>query len=228
MARLFDAVDHETLQETAYRQIRGVLMTGALAAGEKVTIRGLAAGLGMSWTPIREAVRRLAAEGALEVAPNRWIRVPNLSPEELRELKTIRLMLEGFAAERAAERATPEFMAAQWRLEEDIVAWRGRGDVKGMITRINRWHFAIYAAAGMPHLLRLIEGLWLRSAPNTHPLYPEFASRDRGRHRQVTLAALEARDGPAARRSMELDIAGAFDYLAARAEEAQRDSVKPR
>uniref|UniRef100_UPI0035AFA8E6 GntR family transcriptional regulator n=1 Tax=Stella sp. TaxID=2912054 RepID=UPI0035AFA8E6 len=196
--------------------------------GEKVTIRGLAASLGMSWTPIREAVRRLAAEGALEVSPNRWIRVPDLSAEELRELKTIRLMLEGFAAERAAERWTPDLMAAQWRLEEDIVAWRGRGDVKGMITRINRWHFAIYAAAGMPHLMRLIEGLWLRSAPNTHALFPAFASKDRGRHRQVTLAALAAGDAAAARRSMERDIAGAFDYLAERAEANQRESAKPR
>lgn len=228
MARLFQSVERETLQDAAYRQIRDVLMTGGLAAGEKVTIRGLAGDLGMSWTPIREAVRRLAAEGALEVAPNRWIRVPNLSADELRELKTIRLMLEGFAAERAAERATPAFLAAQWRLEEDIVGWRGRGDVKGMITRINRWHFAIYAGAGMPHLLRVIEGLWLRSAPHTHALFPAFAAEDRGRHRQVTLAALADRDGPAARRSMELDIAGALDYLAARAEAAQRDSEKPR
>ncbi len=213
----FEAVDRETLQDAAFRQIRAVLMSGGLAAGEKVTIRGLAADLGMSWTPIREAVRRLAAEGALEVSPNRWIRVPNLSAEELRELKTIRLMLEGFAAEQAALRSTPAFMAAQWRLEEDIVAWRGRGDVKGMITRINRWHFAIYAAAGMPHLVRMIEGLWLRTAPHTHALFPGFAAEDRGRHRQTTLAALAARDGPAARRSMARDIAGALDYLVARA-----------
>ncbi|BBK41868.1 GntR family transcriptional regulator [Allostella vacuolata] len=218
----FEAVERETLQEAAYRQIRAVLMSGGLAAGEKVTIRGLAGDLGMSWTPIREAVRRLAAEGALEVSPNRWIRVPNLSADELGELKTIRLMLEGHAAEQAALGATPAFLAEQWRLEADIVAWRGRGDVKGMITRINRWHFSIYRAAGMPHLVRMIEGLWLRTAPHTHALFPAFAARDRGRHRQVTLEALERHDGAAARRSMEKDIEGALDFLISRAAAAAR------
>lgn len=208
------------MQEAAYRQIRAVLMSGGLAAGEKVTIRGLAGELGMSWTPIREAVRRLAAEGALEVSPNRWIRVPNLSAEQLRELKTIRLMLEGHAAARAAEGASAAFVAEQWRLEADIVAWRGRDDPKGMITRIARWHFAIYAAADMPHLVRMIEGLWLRTAPHTHGLFPVFAAQDRGRHRQVTLKALAKRNGEAARRSMERDIGGALDYLIARAEES--------
>ncbi|MGE0718658.1 MAG: GntR family transcriptional regulator [Alphaproteobacteria bacterium] len=210
---MFDVVDRETLQERAYAQIRAVLMRGGIAAGEKVTIRGLADGLGMSWTPIREAVRRLAAEGALEIAPNRWIRVPNLSSGELRELKMIRIHVEGWATERAADLIDAAGMAGLWRLEADIVALRGTTDVKEKMTRINRLHFAIYAAAGMPQLVRMIEGLWLRSAPHAHLLFPVYAEQDRGRHRAATLEALAHRDGPGARQSMTRDIGGALDYL---------------
>ncbi len=210
---MIEGADRETLQDRAYRQIRGVLMSGGIQAGEKLTIRGLADGLGMSWTPIREAVRRLAAEGALEAASNRWIRVPRLSADGLRELKAIRLVVEGYATERAAAVIDPATTAALWHLDDDIVAWRRVGDPKGMMTRVSRLHFAIYAAAGMPHLVRMIEGLWLRTAPHTHALFPDYAVRDRGRNRTAALRAVARRDGPAARRFMERDIGNALDYL---------------
>jgi DNA-binding GntR family transcriptional regulator len=209
----FAPVEHQTLRDNAYAQLREALMTGQFEPGQHLTIRGLAAALGVSPTPIREAVRRLAAERAIEAEANRWMRIPVLSADQLRELRAIRLALEGLATERAAERITGAELAEVRRLEADIVALRPAGTPKQMIPRISRLHFAIYRASRMPDLVRIIESLWLRSAPYSNLLFPGYTRNERGRLRAGVLAALEGRDSAAARAAMEADIGGALDYL---------------
>ncbi|WP_439578852.1 GntR family transcriptional regulator, partial [Elioraea sp.] len=162
---VFTVVEHTTLRDHAYARLREALMTGRFDPGEHLTIRGLAAAFGVSPTPIREAVGRLAAEGAIEAEANKWMRVPRLSAEELRELRDIRVALEGLATERAAALITPRELAEVERFDAEIVALRPSGDWKAMMARISRLHFAIYRASRMPALVRMIEGLWLRAAP---------------------------------------------------------------
>lgn len=213
LAGMFGAVAHTTLRDHAYARLREALMTGAFAPGEKLTIRGLAEAFGISPTPIREAVGRLAAERAIEAEPNRFMRVPLLSPEALRELRDIRVALEGLATERAASCITPEELAEVRRLDAAIVALRPSGDAKAMIACISRLHFAIYRASRMPALVGLIEGLWLRSAPHVHLLFPGYTGQERGTLRTATIRALARHDAAAARRSMEADVGNALDYI---------------
>ena len=216
-------VPHRTLRDHATRELREALMNGRFEPGQRMTIRGLAEVLGMSMTPVREAVARLAAEHAIEAEPNRWVRVPILSAEALRELRDIRVALEGLATERAAMRATPAFLAEVQQREADIVALRPLGDAKAMIPAIGRLHFAIYRGAGMPALVQLIEGLWLRSGPYNNLLFPGYARQERGRLRATTLAAMVRGDAAAARRSMEADVGNALDWLIDGVERAGRD-----
>ena len=82
-----------------------------------------------------------------------------------------------------------------------------------MIPRISRLHFAIYRGSGMPDLVRIIESLWLRSAPYSNLLFPGYTGVDRGRLRATVIAALQERDAAAARAAIEADIGGAVDYL---------------
>jgi len=208
-----DVPPSRTLRDHAWAQLREALMSGRFASGTKMTIRGLAAALEISPTPVREAVARLAAEGAIEAEPNSWMRVPLLSAAHLRELKEIRLALEGLAAFHAASRLTMADREALRAADAAIVRLRPRQQPAEMIPAIRAFHFTVYRAARMPSLLRLIEGLWLRVAPAANLLFPGYTSAERGRLRALVLAALEAGDGVAARAAMQADIGGAVDFL---------------
>ena len=101
------AVDSGTLGHRVYTELRDFLMVGGVKPGEKITLRQLTSAFGTSLMPVREAVQRLAAEGALEVLPNRAIRVPIATKAGVREILKVRLMLEGLAVEEAAARIQP-------------------------------------------------------------------------------------------------------------------------
>ena len=206
---------HRTLHEHAYAQIREALMVGSFVPGQKLTIRGLAAALHISPTPIREALQRLTTEGALRAGPSRRLMVPMLSGEEFRELRAIRLALEGLATEHAVRLITPAEVERLRSSDAAIRALRRAGDVGGTIKAIHQFHHTLYAAARMPALKHLIEGLWLRNGPYLHLLFPEYASKEQGKLRALTLAAVERRDAIGARRSMQADLNQTADYLIA-------------
>ncbi len=202
-----------TLRDHATRELRQALMSGRFEPGQRISIRGLADQLGTSMTPVREAVARLAAEGAIVAEPNRWMRIPLLTADELRELRDIRVALEGLATERAAAHVTPALIEELQRREAAIVALRPSGDAKALIPAIGQLHFTIYRASGMPALVRLIEGLWLRSGPYVNLLFLGYTQQERGSLRAATLRALARGDAPSARRSMEADVGNAVDWL---------------
>jgi DNA-binding GntR family transcriptional regulator len=94
------AIDRvDTLTDRAYAQLREALMGGAFSPGQKITIRTIAAALGVSPTPARDALGRLVAERALESGPNRTVFVPRLTVPRLREIYRLRFALEVMAAE---------------------------------------------------------------------------------------------------------------------------------
>src|SRR5262245_16086529 len=97
-------IDNGTLGQRVYNELRDYLMVGGVQPGEKVTLRQLTTAFGTSLMPVREAVQRLAAEGALEVLPNRAIRVPLMTKGRVDEILRVRLTLEGMAVEEAAKR----------------------------------------------------------------------------------------------------------------------------
>lgn len=210
---VFEHAQHRTLHDHAYGQIRNALMTGRFMPGQKMTIRGLAAALNISPTPVREAVRRLAAEGAIEMQPNRWMKVPLLPRDALEEMRDIRTSLEGLATERAVSRITQAEIEELKKTDAAIRALRGTGDVPGMILLIHKFHHTIYAAARMPTLKQLIESQWLRSGPYVNLLFTGYTGEERGQLRAVTLKAIERRDALTARRSMEADVGNAVEYL---------------
>jgi DNA-binding GntR family transcriptional regulator len=147
---------------------------------------------------------------------------------KLRELKEIRLALEGLAAFHAAHRLTDEDRAALQAAELAIVRLRPRQQPREMIPAIRAFHFTVYRAARMPHLLRMIEGLWLRAAPAVNLLFPGYTSEERGRLRAQLLAALESGDAEAAQAAIRADIGRALDYIiavAAREEGGALDST---
>lgn len=97
-----------TETESVVDGVRRLILSGQYASGDRLGEVELAATLGVSRTPIREALRLLAAEGLVEVTPNKGARVVAWSPAELEEIFALRAQVEGLAARRAAERITTE------------------------------------------------------------------------------------------------------------------------
>lgn len=201
--------------ERALAHLREMLIGGRVAPGEAVSLRTLARALGLSVTPVRSAVNRLAAEGALIVLPNRAVRVPVLSAETFREITTLRLLLEGYAAERAAELITRKELQAIMRAE---LAFRreyeaDRPDCDRAVQLNRLLHFTLYRAARMPSLTAIIEGLWLRIGPvlnldmRLDPRRLRSGTAVRAHARLVS--ALAARDPKRARAALAADIRAA-------------------
>lgn len=161
-------IAHPTLSHRVYEDLRELLLAGQVLPGQKLTLRSLSEALGTSQMPVREAIRQLAAEGALEILPNKGIRVPLMTKSKFRELLQIRLALEGLAVEHAALHVTAEELEAITAIHEALSAEmkKRRGPDVSLIINLNKQlHFAIYRASGMPSLVGLIEGIWLQVGP---------------------------------------------------------------
>lgn len=211
-----------TLGRHVHAELRERLISGALTPGEKLSLRTVAAQIGVSVQPVREAVARLVADQAFEVLPNRAVRVPVLDVERFVELTTIRLAIEGFAAERAATRRS-EAELAEMRAQEAAFARQQqstRPDLAAAIRANRALHFAVYRAAGLPTMVSLIEGLWLRIGPLINldlrgGSGPARMAKSVRCHARL-VAGVAARDGARARAGLEADIEGAALHIEAR------------
>jgi DNA-binding GntR family transcriptional regulator len=211
-------VDSGTLGQRVYHELRDFLMVGGVSPGEKVTLRQLTTAFGTSLMPVREAVQRLAAEGALEVLPNRAIRVPVMTRSRVNEILRIRLMLEGLAVEEAAKRIDADAISHLQALDAAMNAEMQTHDESRRLFQANKeFHFTIYRAAAMPALLGIIENLWLQIGPFLH-----FALGVRAReatikyvpdcHHRLIRAMIE-RDGAAGRDALAGDLTGAVELM---------------
>lgn len=206
------------LRDKVYLDLRHAMMAGKFVPGQKITIRQLAASLGTSLTPIREALLRLTAEGALEDRPNRSLRIPIMTQAKILELRDIRMAIEGLAAERAADRMEAGQIARLRSISLEIGAARDRGDWATDIAKVGEWQFTVYHAANMPALMGMIEGVWLRTGPYMNLLFPDFV-RQRPREWRARVAqAIERRDAAAAAHEVRTDIDQVMNYIAARAD----------
>lgn len=211
-----------TKGDTAYDRIAALLTSGRVAPGERLSLRDLAERLGTSTMPIRAAVSRLAEDGALDVSPNRAVRVPVMSRARFEELVDLRQEMEGLAAERAARRATRADIAGIARICRAFAATvASRHPDPAQAVALNRdLHFAIYAAARMPLLENAIGRLWLLAGPvlnlDMRADPRRLANTPAPRYHAAALAALLSRDGAAARAAISGDIAEAAAFILAR------------
>lgn len=201
------------VHELVYRQLRDQVLFGELEPGQPVTIQGLTEALGVGMTPVREALRRLTAEGALEFLGNRRIAVPVLDAQAVGELTIARRALEPELARRAAQRATPEDVARLTEIDMRLDAAIRRGDVHRYLVENHHFHVDLNGLAQAPILTEMVDRLWLRFGPSLRVVCGQFGTRNLpDRHKDV-LAALVTRDGDAAAIAMESDVAQGMDQI---------------
>lgn len=212
-------VGRDTVQDRVYTELRRALIGGLFAPGQVLTIRQLADALMTSTMPVREALGRLITEQALEMMPNRSIRVPPVTMDRIEDLLRARILIEGEAMALAAGRVTPQLLdtiraiMAEW----EEMRLGGNSETVDREAALNQaFHFEIYRACGSTILLPMIESLWLQSGPFTRAAifaFSEAGAHDAARFHHDIVKALEAGNAAAARAALVGDISRPFAYL---------------
>ncbi|MGE3397145.1 MAG: GntR family transcriptional regulator [Sphingomonas sp.] len=199
-------ISYSALHNLAYEKIIRAIRSGRYQPGDALRTRTLAKALGVSSTPVREALSRLIAQNALDVDPrNRIAMIPPVTRELLEEMYDVRLLLEGHAAELAAKRITARELAKLHKLADRLSQREADGSVTdpAYLELSQDFCFSVYYAARQPLLVSLIDSLWLRSSvilSLLHRQRPAGFSLREARH--ALLDALDRRDGRMARKSI--------------------------
>lgn len=163
--------DNYSLSARVYNHIRDGILAGTFAKGDELKEKNIGDELGVSRTPVREALRQLELEGLVSIIPNKGAFVEGVSTDDIRDIYEIRALLEGLCARWAATRISDEMMAA---MEENIYLTEfheKKGNAKQLLELDNRFHELLYEAGGSKELMRVLKD------------YHEYV----GRVRKVTL-----------------------------------------
>jgi len=199
--------------EVTYARLRDMILFGHLAPGAPVTIQGLIAELDAGMTPVREAIRRLTAEGALLPQGNRRVAVPELSAELLEQVAFARLAIEPKLAELAAPKLTEAQIDRLEAIDGAVTRAVEAGKLPDYLAANHAFHFALYEAAEAPVLLDLARSLWLRAGPSLRAVIDRYGRGAAPDLHREALAAMRARDAKGLKRSIEQDIQQGVDHV---------------
>ncbi|RYD46545.1 MAG: GntR family transcriptional regulator [Sphingomonadales bacterium] len=190
-----EPVGSASLSDQIFHQLRDQLMSGQLLPHQRLRIRDLATSLGTSETPVREAVFQLVRDGALELKARHYIRVRGLTLPEYLENRDIRLLLEPMAGERALAHITASEIERLAAIHRQLIEAEQTGAWREAITANYAFHIGLYRHSQLPHLIEVLERLWLRLGPMLNHLYPHGHPRYDGRHQHENiLDALRRQD----------------------------------
>ncbi len=202
--------------------IRQAILDGGLSPGERLKEEELAQQLGISRTPVREALLILQTEGLVEAAPNRGATVRAHDADDLDDLYQLRALLEGYAARQAALRATNEAIAALWASCDRFASVAREDDVRAIVQENIFFHHAVLEAAGSGRLAGMVRKVI--ELPLVYKSYIWYSPRQREisvhYHRQIT-HALETRDAERAEWVMKEHVFEARDLLVAHVRELE-------
>lgn len=203
--------------EQVYTTIRERILNGAIAEGARLKESELALALGVSRTPIREALRMLSAEGIVEFVPNRGATVLSWSQQDLDDIFALRAQIEGHGARLAALKATPADIESLRTLtaQMDDASRKKSASAMGAIEKLNgEFHRKILQMAGNRHLSDLAASLMhVAVIHRTFQLYsPEQLARSVNHHKEL-VAAFAAGDGDWAEAVMRSHIFAARSTL---------------
>jgi DNA-binding GntR family transcriptional regulator len=196
----------EGLGAQVYQHLRNDLMVGRYEPGQKLKLRDLAETLGISVTPVREALARLISDQVLVQIDYRSVCVAVMDLGRFDEVRELRLILEGSGAERAADCAAPADIDELRTIHAQLVDARGRDCYPDILLANQQFHLSLCRAARMPVLLGLVEALWVQCGPLMHGMTRWPAVRPKKHPHVAIIDALQARNGALARTALRQDI----------------------
>lgn len=208
-----DQVNGALLHHQVYQELRRRFATGSVTPDTTFSTRGLAAELEVSQMPVREAMSRLAAEGAVEIRSKRRLAIPAMTKERFEDLLSCRLLLEPAAAVQAISHIDAarikELQTIDARMDRALAA----GDVATYMSSNYAFHFTIYEASRRPTITRLIETLWLQFGPFMRVVYGRYGTAGLVDQHQRAMAAIVARDEAALHAAIHADIADGMGLI---------------
>ncbi len=221
-----DTLQRDTLWDRAYRALKSALLEGRFAPGERIVLRDVADDLGISLTPVRDAVNRLTAEKILDrggVGNGGGATVPLLNTDQFNQLMTVRSSLEPVATAAAARLATAGQLDA---IEASLIAMKRSVSEKRLgqyLAEHHRFHFGIYAICKMPIVQEIIESAWLRCGPTLTLALPEYIpGLKRYAFHAAALTALRDGDAERAAAAIRDDIESARNDICALLDKTKR------
>jgi DNA-binding GntR family transcriptional regulator len=201
------------LHASVYEDLRARFITGKITPGVGLSTRGLAAELGVSQMPVRDALSRLAAEGAVTIRSKRKIEAPPMSEARFTDLLECRLLLEPEAAVLALPHIGAALLKRLKEIDDGIDRAMEAGDVIAYMEGNFAFHFNIYRANGRVTLNRLIETLWLQFGPFMRVVYGRYGTANLVDQHRIALSAIEAGDAVALRAAIAGDIADGMGLI---------------
>jgi DNA-binding GntR family transcriptional regulator len=201
--------------DRVYRSLRQKIMHGELEPGRALTLRGIADQYGVSMTPSREAVRRLSAEGALSVSSSGRVTTPELRPDRIEELASVRALLEPELASRALPRAHNALIDRLQTINGTIAEVIAKRDAVGYIRTNLEFHRTLYLRAQAPAMLAMAETVWLQLGPTMRKLYGRLQRTEVPVQHRAIVAALRAGDEPGLRLAVRADVTQGLRLLVA-------------
>lgn len=220
------ALKRSTLSDQVARLIRDQVLTGRLRAGDKVRQNDWAERLGVSRMPVRDAVRRLCAEGLLVPAEGGSARVITIDPDDVRDSYELSAVALGLAAARAARRATDAELAEMAGIHE-VFAGHVVDDDRPQAQRANwLFHRAITRAAHSEHLQAVLRVLSITVPLSSFELIDSWPPQALADHERI-LKALAVRDAKEARRAMQAHVNAVTDPMVSEIEWRMRADARP-
>nr|WP_090273850.1 GntR family transcriptional regulator [Mycolicibacterium komanii] len=200
------------LAEDVARFVRKRIFDGTYAAGEYVRLDQLAADLGISVTPVREALFELKAEGLLAQQPRRGFVVLPVTGRDLTDVSNVQAYIGGELAARAAANITDEQLRDLKQIQTDLEAAYAAADDERAVRLNHEFHRAINVAADSPKLAQLMSQITRYAPESVYPAIAGWPERSNDHHRRL-LAALEQHDANLARAEMSEHLAAGAEPL---------------
>ncbi|WP_281407989.1 GntR family transcriptional regulator [Mesorhizobium sp. M3A.F.Ca.ET.201.01.1.1] len=203
----------ETLHQQAYEALKRAIMGGRMRPGHAVSLRSLAAELGVSPMPVRDALNRLVTQRALELLSNRTVRVPLMTREKFQELTAVRCHLEGQLGLRATSAIPKQQISALAKKNGQMNAAAESGSVEDFLHLNFEFHFMLYEHSKSEVTLPIVESLWLQAGPflNEHVRNRGFGIS--ATHHEEIIAGLREGNARKVQEEVEADIRDAANSI---------------
>ena len=207
MTPFYDTKEYASLSDKVYHHLRDDITEGRYHPGDYLVELKIADELNVSRTPVREALKQLELEGLVSSQPNRGVVVIGITNEDIRDVFTIRHLLEGQAAYWAAERISDQQLDQLSELVELMDLYTRKNDTEHLVRLDSKFHEVIYEACNSKTLYHILTSLHqnIHRARQSSLGMPNRAPNSLEEHRSI-FSALERHDADAAKSYMEQHV----------------------
>lgn len=199
--------------EIIYLKIKDMILFGEFLPGQSVTIHGVRDQIEAGATPVREAIRRLVAEGALSVLENRRVCIPYMTADTLSQIEIARLTIEPELAERGCGRIPPNKISELEAHDAMVDTAIQAGDVRSYLEANYLFHMTLYKQADAPVLERISQSLWMQIGPALRVVCGRYGTANIVDQHKAAIDALKAGDAAATRVAIEKDIQQGIEFV---------------